>query len=546
MMKHRHSSSSIWFLLSSAGAFFSFFSILGNVEASEFYEKTQIAAMQAYGQKDDTKEVQRFAPPPRFKETNSYLLLPPLQSSPNAMIVMILPGAKKTAWEYSHLAEEIQKKSPLPLWMGIAKFTGNLPNPLEANSRVKSFLEGLKRDGFSSASEDKMFLAGHSMGGIMAQGQVKNKNYAGLLLFSSYLTRKNGISALPDFPIPVLTLNGELDGLTRITRISLENKASQLVAQKVGEKVAAARNPVVVIKGVNHSQFASEALIEGDFSPEVAYSVAQEEIAQISVDFIMANSKSEITLEGETDQTEDAVSRLISAQKQTRALLYPFESSKTDQLQWCRAGQILLTEPLKMNQKIEVLNDIYKEKRLFSQSTPKVEVESETSRKVHVPSLELYPSNPFDLSLVPEGASEIDCKFYVPDLELRLASFPVQSFESAPWESICQSLNLKIYEEGLAKMSEEQRLRFQLRGKKLAMAADFLQDSESSWLNSPLKISPSKGDRETRIVQSPAWVSLNQRPSPNDTFLEGNSQYNCKLISPSWIAEWILVDSFKK
>ncbi|MEI8027209.1 MAG: alpha/beta hydrolase [Pseudomonadota bacterium] len=550
-MKQLHIfSSSSWLVLNSAGLFFSFFSILGNAEPFVSREKTQIISQATHEYREDLKEFHRLRIPPRFKETNRYLLLPPVQSSPNAMILMILPGAKKQAWEYSHLAEEIQKKSFVPLWIGIAEFTGNLPNPLEANFRLRSLIEYLKKEGLSTAGEDKIFLAGHSMGGIMAQGQVKNKKYAGLILFSSYLTRKNDMSTLPDFPMPVLTMSGELDGLTRITRISLENEAAQEVAQKVGEKVVAARKPVILVKGVNHSQFASEVLIDGDFLPEVTYPVAQEKIAQVTADFIMANSKSEIAQDGDTNQHEDAILRLMSGQKETSALLQPFVASKKDQSQWCAGTQILLVDHLKANQKITVLNDVYPEKKLFSQSVPKAEVKSDTSLEVHVPTWEEKPSNPFDFSIIPEGTSEIDCKLYVPNsvpnVETKSVSCFEHSLESAPIASICQYANLRIYEEVLSKMSEVQRLRFQSRGKKLAMDADFLLDSERSWLNSPLKISPSESDRETLIFQSPAWISSIQTANPNINFLEGDSQYNCKLLSPSRIAEWILVDSFKK
>lgn len=38
----------------------------------------------------------------------------------------------------------------------------------------------------------------------------------GVMLFASYLTRPH---KLKDYPVPLLTLSGDLDGLTRITRI---------------------------------------------------------------------------------------------------------------------------------------------------------------------------------------------------------------------------------------------------------------------------------------------------------------------------------------
>ena len=50
-------------------------------------------------------------------------------------------------------------------------------------------------------------------------GDYGLKNYKklrGVLLFASYLTRGH---KLQDYPLPVLHISGDLDGLTRITRI---------------------------------------------------------------------------------------------------------------------------------------------------------------------------------------------------------------------------------------------------------------------------------------------------------------------------------------
>ncbi len=537
--------------MKTAVLFSSSLSFLGPAGSAISQGQTHAADNQTSEKFKGFEEAQGGNLPPRFQETSRDLLLPPERNSPNAMIVVILPGAKKQAWEYSHLAQEIQKKSSIPLWLGIAKFTGNLPNPFEASSIVKSLIEGLKKDGFAAAHHQKTFLAGHSMGGIMAQGEVKKEAYAGLILFSSYLTRKNGESALPDFPMPVLTVSGELDGLTRVTRISLENEASQRFGQKAGENIAAARKPVIVVKGVNHSQVASETLIKGDLLPEETYLGAQEKIAQISANFVLANSKSD-PLQGLYQNSDshlnEAVLRLLSLQRETSALLHPFELSKKAQSQWCGKAQILLAEHLKSNLQISVLNDGYTEKKTFIQSAPSVEAKSDTSLEIHVPSLEINPSNPFDFSIVPEGTTEIDCKLYVPNGTPMQLGNPMPPREDPPMESFCQYVNLAMYEDGIAKMSEMQRLRFQSRGKKLTMNGDLPQSSESRWLNAPIKMTPSETDKNVLLVQSPAWFSLDEGESSQGSFLEGmegKSQYNCKVLSPSRIFEWMIVDSFK-
>ncbi|KAL4218869.1 hypothetical protein ACF0H5_021457 [Mactra antiquata] len=47
-------------------------------------------------------------------------------------------------------------------------------------------------------------------------GKKHPSKLAGVVLFASYLTKPN---RLRDYPVPLLTLSGDLDGLTRITRV---------------------------------------------------------------------------------------------------------------------------------------------------------------------------------------------------------------------------------------------------------------------------------------------------------------------------------------
>lgn len=49
----------------------------------------------------------------------------------------------------------------------------------------------------------------------------KPHNLSGVLLYAAYLTKGH---ALKDYPVPVMTLSGDLDGLTRITRILITFK----------------------------------------------------------------------------------------------------------------------------------------------------------------------------------------------------------------------------------------------------------------------------------------------------------------------------------
>ena len=70
-------------------------------------------------------------------------------------------------------------------------------------------------------SNEIIYYAGHSLGGINLQDFVKNlKDKSGLILLGAYmkLTYEN---PSVNYGIPVLTIAGELDGLVRITRVGI-------------------------------------------------------------------------------------------------------------------------------------------------------------------------------------------------------------------------------------------------------------------------------------------------------------------------------------
>lgn len=49
----------------------------------------------------------------------------------------------------------------------------------------------------------------------------KSRGLSGVLLYAAYLTKGHKLN---DYPVPVMTLSGDLDGLTRITRVMLTFK----------------------------------------------------------------------------------------------------------------------------------------------------------------------------------------------------------------------------------------------------------------------------------------------------------------------------------
>ncbi|PVD34105.1 hypothetical protein C0Q70_05368 [Pomacea canaliculata] len=157
--------------------------------------------------------------------------------------------------------------------------------------------------------------AGHDVQQHLRRWSQLGSKYKGILLFASYLTRD---MPLATYPLPVLTISGDLDGQTRITRIADE---FELLREKGNEGgvyrchhqryldqflllLQAARGhggqnrshvystPVIVMRGVNHAQFASGAMpkqvVTHDLTPEVTSQAAYTLIAKHTSAFLVA------------------------------------------------------------------------------------------------------------------------------------------------------------------------------------------------------------------------------------------------------------------
>jgi pimeloyl-ACP methyl ester carboxylesterase len=91
---------------------------------------------------------------------------------------------------YKALAEDFQKKaaaSGYKAWVGIPEFLFDAPEPVLIDYYVKATIDELKKRGFTG---DNIFLAAHSLGGVMAQDYVlKNLDIKGQILMGSTLLR---------------------------------------------------------------------------------------------------------------------------------------------------------------------------------------------------------------------------------------------------------------------------------------------------------------------------------------------------------------------
>jgi hypothetical protein len=136
-------------------------------------------------------------------------------------------------------------------------------------------------------------MAGHSLGGVMAQKYTNGKNSGvkAQILMGSVLTRDNrsiqsdGTSKY-NYNVPTLTIGGTKDGLMRISRVAESFWHSH-------DNITPSQKdlfPVVALEGVSHAQFMSgvppSAVKNRDLKPDVTEAQAHQMVATSMVEFI--------------------------------------------------------------------------------------------------------------------------------------------------------------------------------------------------------------------------------------------------------------------
>jgi hypothetical protein len=220
------------------------------------------------------------------------ILPPPMDKAGPVSVVYFAQGADITTDQYTLIMTELQNTVDFPLWVGIPQCPFNvaaIPGGLKKGiDRVSTSMQEM------GMRAELHFYAGHSLGGAMMPDYVHDEvpdTATGMFLFGAFLTRKFKTSQTPEgrpqveFPVPSLTVGGELDGLARLSRV-VEALYTQVTFSE--DPGAAARfMPVTVVGGMNHMQFASGEAptfvlqndLQADVSEETAHRAVVADVA---------------------------------------------------------------------------------------------------------------------------------------------------------------------------------------------------------------------------------------------------------------------------
>ena len=112
----------------------------------------------------------------------------------------------------------------LEIWVGIPKFALDITEPVLFDKYTDEILKEIKDEKHEFPEGGSVFLAAHSLGGVMSQIYLKNHNeFSGLMLMGIVLLRNTRSipatgTTLYNFKTPILTMQGTKDGLLRVSR----------------------------------------------------------------------------------------------------------------------------------------------------------------------------------------------------------------------------------------------------------------------------------------------------------------------------------------
>jgi hypothetical protein len=448
-------------------------------------------------------------------DSSDPIVLSPISSkSGPEKLLIIVNGAYVPNTDYQEVAQAIQQASDLKLWVAIPSFLANCPNPGQIDSKISGSVTAVKAAGFQAIEPDKdAFVAGHSLGGIFSQGVVKKGGYAGLILLGSYLSSLYS-NTVDTFPFPVFTLAGELDGLTRITRIVREWQGLQRRILKEGPD-AAFHYPVVALPGQSHSQFCSNVNVTSfgskDLRPSVSWPAAHAAIGSAVSDFLALV----------TGNDPSARQTMDERAQYTKQLLLPFITAQSyEASSWCESSQHLVAP--NVTTKFDVSATVCQNAAVFDTKYPSV---AGSSKKVTVVDETEHHSNPTDSSLTDVAATEVDCKSIT---QAGLMKAFGEHGTSAP-DSCVLANQAAIAQARQLLQGTETLKRYDAEGKQFVVDEDSKYSTGITWQAARFGFST---DSTNVKIQSPRLVS-------GTTML-------CKLLSPSRVVEYMMVDGLPR
>ncbi len=463
---------------------------------------------------------------------NESIIVAPSRGTEEALLV-IFPGAFLAPAKYLDLAKSIQQASPLKLWVAIAHFKlMDTPTFPEGEFALKGIMERVREQGFQNLTNDRVFLGGHSLGGIVAKDSVRAHGFGGLVLLAAYLPTLPLSPNLAEFSTPVLTLGGEIDGQTWITRLAKELAAYDALEAASGAGSLVRSKPVIVLPGVNHHHFAGGDPKPVDIPSDLSLQAAHRLIGSAVSDFITAQ-----VLRSSDARHAQATSALSRRIDETRVMVRGFlEAQALERGPWCETAQRMVSglDDAALG-RLQITHEFFENLVPFVMSKPSLDVAAGQSLRLETRVHNSYAFDVADASPdAPETANEIACK-------MKNQAAIAKALQIAPGSGAvtCKDINEAAMRYALEHVSPAAKTRYLTKGYQLVFLPDKEVGTGISWVSSGLAFNKvSDGSRAFEVKSTGMVTSL-------DADARFAGMHYCKLLSPAKAVEWVMVDGLK-
>lgn len=362
----------------------------------------------------------------------------------------------------------------------------------------------------------------------------------------------------PRYPLPSLSIGGELDGLVRMSRM-----AEAWYTQQATE------HEVKLVMGMSHSDLMSSipsAVAAQDLPSECGATEARTQVSKLILDFLLAPESLESYPEAEI--FGPFVEMFV---KEEGSWWWTLNSDEEGSSEWAATAQQRLVEPLPCGAAWHAENEFHllSDEGLIPpyyrpKHRPNLTRDEGTLRSLTVAQLRYVELSVLQVAAGLNGWQVIkeekagvlaDRKLAIKDdganptsaieigtkLVSREAAFKACGAETSPsldQGDHCKSINQDAYQLALNVSSQRALSRFQRLGRPLVMAADKKPTPPAGpwWIWNYLSYTDKSSE-----VEVASWYAFYPLSGP----AYGAGNHYCKLLSPARALEWIYIDSLR-
>uniref|UniRef100_A0A7M5V257 Alpha/beta hydrolase n=1 Tax=Clytia hemisphaerica TaxID=252671 RepID=A0A7M5V257_9CNID len=507
----------------------------------------------------------------QIKADPIYLEPPPTAAGGKPIAVIWIHGMRCSPEAYRTIAQEFQKAAAtqgFKAWVGLPEFFLDVPEPILMTRYVQYTLKMLKTK--HNFPGDQIYLAAHSLGGVMTQIYAKGKSnfVKGQILMGAVLLRNtrritgSGQTKF-DYDVPTLTLNGELDGLLRVSR----SAEGYWHAKKNIVKSQSGMFPVVAMRGMSHSSFMDFSMIPNsvtstDLHPEVPEIVGHVITGNVMASFISKLEGSDnpwSNIQDILDYTDDFMKPFSEAMEIEGSynLKLPCYNKTlvNDKRETCMRGskwvpyaqRIMGGDLTAYNAAIITQDNFHRVYTINPVHLPQINntcKSASTNGKCILDSVTVTENyyhrlNSLDTGKYEVGAVEMKAKLMSRQSVQKAAGNKQADFhQTDEVGNRCGEINRQALKWALSKTNADALRRYQKYGKKLVIGNDLgPYNAGPLWIWHYLKYKDN-ADKTQTVLQAPMMRT------PTDYFIKSAAGFHyCKLLSPFRALEWIHVDS---